>query len=88
MPTPALTDVTGQGPFSGFQGVLPDEHDISSRHAGWGRSRWIDLPVVFCLYVNEMLSHSHHAELALYTDNTAIISTSGKPTLLASYLES
>jgi hypothetical protein len=31
---------------------------------------------------------SHHVELALYADNTAIIATSRKPTLLVSYLES
>jgi len=31
---------------------------------------------------------SHHVELALYADDTAIIATSRKPTLLVSYLES
>jgi len=30
----------------------------------------------------------HHVELALYADDTAIIATSRKPTLLISYLES
>jgi hypothetical protein len=35
-----------------------------------------------------MLSPSHHVELALYADETAIIATSRKPTLLVSYLES
>jgi hypothetical protein len=35
-----------------------------------------------------MPSPSHHVELALYADNTAIIATSRKPTLLVSYLES
>jgi hypothetical protein len=39
------------------------------------------------LYVNDMPSPSHHVELALYADNTAIIATSRKPTLLVSYLE-
>jgi len=33
-------------------------------------------------------SPSHHVELALYADDTAIIATSRKPTLLVSYLES
>jgi len=35
-----------------------------------------------------MLPPSHHVELALYADNTAIIVTSRKPALLVSYLES
>ena len=46
------------------------------------------IPVLFSLYVNDMPSPSHHAELALYVDDTAIIATSRKPTLLVSYLES
>jgi hypothetical protein len=44
--------------------------------------------VLFSLYVNDMPSHSHHVEIALYTDYTAIIVKSCKPTLLVSYLES
>jgi hypothetical protein len=40
-------------------------------------------PVLFSLYVNEMPSPSHHVELALYADDTAIIATSHKLTLLA-----
>jgi hypothetical protein len=35
-----------------------------------------------------MPTSSHHIELALYSDDTAIIATSRKPTLLVSYLES
>jgi hypothetical protein len=35
-----------------------------------------------------MPSPSHHVELALYADGTAVIATSRKPTLLVSYLES
>jgi hypothetical protein len=35
-----------------------------------------------------MPSPSHHVELALYADGTAIIATSRKMTLLVSYLES
>ena len=34
-----------------------------------------------------MLSPSRHVELALCADDTAIISTSGQPTLLAKFLE-
>jgi len=45
-------------------------------------------PVLFSLYVNDMPSPSHHFELALYADDTSIISTSRKPTMLVSYLES
>ena len=45
-------------------------------------------PVLFILYVNDLPSSSYHVELALYADETAIIATSRKPTLLVSYLES
>jgi len=48
----------------------------------------LNSPVLFSLYVNDMLSTSHHVELALYADDTAIIATSRKPTLFVSYLES
>ena len=45
-------------------------------------------PVLFSLYVNDMPSPSHHVDLALYADDTAVIATSRKPALLVSYLES
>ena len=45
-------------------------------------------PALFSQYVNEMPPYSHHVELALYADDTAIIATSLKPTLFVSYLES
>ena len=45
-------------------------------------------PILFSLHVNDMLSPSHHVELALYADDTAIMATSHKPTLLVSYPES
>jgi hypothetical protein len=45
-------------------------------------------PVLFSLYVNSVPSPSHHVELALYANDTAIIATSRKPTLFVSYLES
>jgi hypothetical protein len=44
-------------------------------------------PVLFSLYVNDMPSPSHYAELALYADDTAVITTSRRPTLLVKYLE-
>jgi len=46
------------------------------------------IPVLFNSYSNDMPSPSHHVELALYADDTAIIPTSLKPSLLVSYLES
>ena len=45
-------------------------------------------PVLFSPYANDMPSPSHHVELALYANNTAIITTSRKPTLLVSYQKS
>jgi len=45
-------------------------------------------PVLFCPYVNDIASPSLHVELALYVDETAIIATSRKLTLLVSYLDS
>ena len=45
-------------------------------------------PILFSLYVNVMPSPSHHVYLALYADDTAIIPTSRKLTMLVSYLES
>ena len=45
-------------------------------------------PVLYSLYVKDLLPHSHHVDLALYADETAIIATSLKPTLPFSYLES
>jgi hypothetical protein len=48
----------------------------------------IDLPYPLQSYANDMHTPSHHIELALYADDTAIIATSRKPTLLVSYLES
>jgi hypothetical protein len=45
-------------------------------------------PVLFSLYVNYMPTSSHHIELVLYADDTAIIAKSRKPMLLVSYLDS
>jgi hypothetical protein len=41
-------------------------------------------PVFFILNVNDMHSPSHHFQLALYADYTAITATFRKPTLLVS----
>ena len=45
-------------------------------------------PVLFYPYVNDIPPHSPHIELTLYADDTAIVATSRKPTLIFSYLES
>ena len=45
-------------------------------------------PVLFSLYVNDMTKPSHHVDLSIYADDTAIISTSRTPVLLVSYLQS
>jgi hypothetical protein len=44
-------------------------------------------PILFSLCINDMPTPSHLVELALYADDTAIIATYRKPTLLFSYLE-
>jgi len=44
-------------------------------------------PVLFCLYVNDMLSPFRHVELAIYADDTAVKATSLHPALLVKYLE-
>jgi len=44
--------------------------------------------VLSCLYVRDMPAPSHHFELALYADDTAIMATSNKSAQLVSYLES
>jgi hypothetical protein len=45
-------------------------------------------PILFNMYVKDIPSPSHHVKLVLYADDTAIIATSRKPTLLVSYPES
>jgi len=63
--------------------------EIQTKHINtlcWQRG--LISPVLFSLYVNDMPPPSHHVDFALYADDTAIIATSRKPTLLVSYLES
>jgi hypothetical protein len=45
-------------------------------------------PVLCSLYVNEMLSQFRHVKLALNADDTALATTSPKPSLLISFHES
>ena len=45
-------------------------------------------PFLFSRHDNELPPPSHHVDLALYADDTAIIATSHNSTLLVSYLES
>jgi hypothetical protein len=42
-------------------------------------------PVLFILYVNDMLTPSRHVELVLYTDETALVATSRSPSLSTSW---
>jgi hypothetical protein len=44
-------------------------------------------PLLFSLYVNDIPTPSHHVELALHAEDTAIIATSRKPTLLVRDLQ-
>jgi hypothetical protein len=44
-------------------------------------------PVFFSLYVKEVPTPSRHVELAQYADDTAVIATSRRPSLLVDYLE-
>jgi hypothetical protein len=60
---------------------------LRGMRAGVAQSGLIS-PFLFSLYVNDMPTLSHHVELALYADDTAVIATSHKSTLLVSYLDS
>jgi len=40
------------------------------------------------MYVNDLPKPSHHDELAIYADDSAIIDTSRTPALIVSYLQS
>jgi hypothetical protein len=65
-----------------FQGATSSRQGMG---AGVAQGEVIS-PVLFCLYIKDTPSPSHHVELALYPGDTAVIATSRKPTLLASYL--
>ena len=67
--------------------IQPVTSSRRGMRAGVTQGRLIS-PVLFSLHVNDMTPYSHHVEFALYADDTAIIATSRKPTLLVSYLES
>jgi hypothetical protein len=67
-----------------FQTTTPSRRGMRAGVAQGG----LISPVLFSLYVNDMPSPSHHVDLALYPNDTAITATSRKPTLLDSYLES
>jgi hypothetical protein len=67
--------------------VLRNGLVIPPWNAGWGSTGRVISPVHFTLYVNEMSTPSYHIKLALYADDTTIIATSSKPTLLVSHLE-
>jgi hypothetical protein len=44
-------------------------------------------PLLFSLYVNDIITPSRHVELAQYADDTALVATSRSPSLLVGYLE-
>jgi hypothetical protein len=44
-------------------------------------------PVLFSLYVNDIHTPSRHVELAQYADDTALVATSRRPSILVGYLE-
>ena len=44
-------------------------------------------PMLFILYVNDILTPCHHIEFAQYADDTALVATSGSTKLLIEYLE-
>ena len=67
-----------------FQAATSSRRDMRARVALGG----LISPVLFGRYVNDMPSPSHHVELAVYVEDTAILPKSRKPTLLVSYLES
>jgi retron-type reverse transcriptase len=67
-----------------FQTATSSHHGMRAGVAQGG----IISPVLFSLYVNDMPIPFRHVELALYTDDTAVMATSCKPELLVSYLES
>jgi hypothetical protein len=60
---------------------------IPSGIAGWLAKVGLISPI-FSLYVNDITSTSRQVELALYAEDTAIIASSRKTTLLVIYLES
>jgi hypothetical protein len=43
-------------------------------------------PMLFSLYVNDIMTPSRHVELAQYADDTALVATSRIPSLLVGYL--
>ena len=48
---------------------------------------WVISPVLFTLYLNNIQTPCRHVELAQYSDDTALVATSGSTKLLATYLE-
>jgi hypothetical protein len=60
---------------------------LRSMRAGVAQGGLIS-PVFFRLYINDMPSPSLRVNLAVYADDTAIIATSRKLTLLVGYLVS
>jgi len=71
-----------------LQSFRADGHAISSRHLGWCGAGSFDPPVLFSLYVNDMLSTLDPIDLALYAEDSVNIARSRKAILLFRYLNS
>ena len=66
-----------------FQAATSSRSGIRASVAQGGLSPLL----LLSLYVNYTPTPFHHVELAVYADDTAILVTSRKPTLLVSYLK-
>jgi len=66
-----------------FQTATPSRRGLRDGLAQCGL-----ISVLFSVYVNDMAPPSQNLEFTLYADDTTIIATSSKPTLLVRYLES
>jgi hypothetical protein len=57
-----------------------------SWHAGWCGLGWTRIPVLFSLYVNDILIPPSHVELLQCAYDTPLVPTSCNPSLLVGYL--
>ena len=92
-PAQTRRPITGQFILTNHRSVYSDQWQDRLTNRSLHKKRPLSSssvfsPVLSNLYVKDVPSPSHHIELALYANDTAIIATSHKPTLLVSYLES
>ena len=67
---------------SDVRGVLPNSHVITSRHAGWGGTGWVDLSCPLQSVCQRHAQTLTPRRVGPYADDTAIIATSRTPVLL------